>query len=179
MSTVYDPPAGKFMKLHADLQQDLSCVSNRKEASMTKTPEQIVLDALGNEPTQQAFRLYLDIKAYGDQRVAEMRCQVDQLVARVVALEKAASPDLTIPPKPTTLERVAMAMANGGAAYDGWGGYTDATKAHYRTAARAGVEALKTSEAFVAGDTGNGGGWRMPAHLVNAYLDSILAEKQP
>lgn len=139
----------------------METVRKPKEASMLKTAEEIARSVHGVKDgrlTEAGYALYQAILDYGNWRAEEVRAE-----------------QITIPPKPTTLERVAMAMANGGAAYDGWGGYTDATKAHYRTAARAGIEALR----MAPNRSAYGGAWHLPGELLNAYLDSILAEKQP
>ncbi len=84
---IYQPPSPAFLKLAATVQ-----------AMTNKTPEEIVLSFLGDTPIRSpgALKLYADsvdaIRAYGDQRAAEARAEVD------------------ISRKPTKLERVAIAV---------------------------------------------------------------------
>lgn len=130
-----------------------------------KTPEQIAASAvrhghyLARQGIEPGFGAFVDeIKAYGDQRAAEARA------------------NLTIPPKPTTLERVAMGIA----ASHGWvwGNISDSganSRAHFRKGAIAALTALR----MAPNRSAYGGAWHLPGELLNAYLDSILAEKQP
>ena len=134
------------------------------------------------------------IKDYGDWRVSEYMIEMQQrqmpettlgivgqkmagriaaLEARVADLELEKARGIDIPKPPTKLEQVARACDEAAAFMhigDGRIVLMDRTKV-----ARAAIEALR----MAPGRSAYGGAWHIPGELLNAYLDSILAEKQP